>query len=180
MIRGADKKIHSIGTKTGGPSNEEKCSRPGASCEQDDHLNRPIHNVLSSTSSWRKYWMFRASQMSGGWGGWGVWGAGATHPWLGERQNVKRRWWRQKGGFQGQSITAGREGVNLIAPGGEEEERRTRKRRHCGGSRRDGLREERRIWEGVGRDRARGVSTVGRWERLLALNVLLQFPKQRK
>lgn len=75
---------------------------------------------------------------------------------------------------------AGREGVNLIAPEGEEEERRTRKRRHCGGSRRDGQREERRIWEGVGGDRARDVSAVGRWERLLALNVLLQFPKQRK
>lgn len=89
---------------------------------------------------------------------------------LTEEVKTQRRWWKQKGCFQGQSILVGHKGVNLIAPGGieEREEEMTRK---VGG-----------IWESTKqedldtkeRDGERSVSTVGHWEPQLALNVLQQ------
>lgn len=179
VIRGADKKSIVLAQRQAAPQMKKNAAVPGHRASKMITLTDPSIMCSVPLPAGENIGCSVPAKCLGGVVG-GRGGVGATHPWLGERQNVKRRWWRQKGGFQGQSITAGHEGVNLIAPEGEEEGRRTRKRRHCGGSRRDGQREERRIWEGVGGDRARDVSAVGRWERLLALNVLLQFPKQRK
>lgn len=144
-----------------------KKNGPWASREQDDHLNRPIPNVLSSTPAGENIGCCVPANGGGRHMGGDIWGGGGRHisDWGGE--DARNGDGSRKDTFKADPSWSDTRDKIKSHPS---EKRKGRKR--CWGEVGRDVRGCRR--GGMGFQGGRSVSAVGHWELQLALNVLQQ------